>query len=81
MDSEAVRLILLEINKIAPIFPNQQQRGLELCQPIRRIRLLRQLPGGKLQVENLLEGIEVRPDIDYLEHKEKLDALAEHENR
>ena len=32
-------------------------------------------------MENLLEGIEVRPDIDYLEHKEKLDALVEHENR
>ena len=43
-------------------------------------------------MENLLEGIEARPDIDYLGHKEKLDALdikwsdkscacVEHENR
>lgn len=28
-------------------------------------------------VENLLDGIEVRPNVDYLEHKEELDALAE----
>lgn len=28
-------------------------------------------------VENLLEGIKVRLNVDYLEHKEELDALAE----
>lgn len=34
--------------------------------------------GYTKMVENMLEGIEVRLDIDYLENKEELDAMAQH---